>query len=352
VPSNIVKPGQEAAWERAKKKAAEQGHEKDWPYIVAIFKKMRKSFAKSVTSGKKRPDVGDEFLLRQAKAEAKALGRGDDWAFITTLYQRMKKSLVKGYVVPVPHNQARTPGQVPGRERLPRELRRLTDKPPELSQARLERYDDIPVLRPEAAVRGLGFNAQEASRWAGFIAQTARTAANELTFRQIALDKFREEKLPVEVTKALLQRGLAYWRQIQKSFVYVEAVTVDELSKAVPRGGKYHRRVPKPGGGYNYVYDEASYQKRQDAHVDGEAANVAYVTNQVVKCVQAAGEGGCRPSALKPLVQKFGADKVAKILEDGAGGKISFKGGKFKLKKEPDSDKGGSSEKIQRGRGN
>jgi len=282
MPSNIVKPGQEAAWERAKKKAADQGHAKDWPYVVAIFKKMRKSLAKS-------------------------------------------------YTIPVAYRQASVPGQVPGRERLPRELQRMTGKPPALTEERLERYDDGPVLRPEAVVKGLGFNALDESVWANFVAQTARTARNELTFRQIALEKFRAERLPVEVTKALLQRGLAYWRQIQKSFVYVDASTVEEMAKAMPRGGKYHRRVPKAGGGYNYIYDEEAYQKRQDAHVDGETASAAYVADHVVRCVQGAGEGGCRPSAFKPLVQKFGAEKVGKILEDGAGGKIGFKGGKFKL---------------------
>lgn len=39
---NIVKTKKdESLWSRAKVKAAEQGHEKDWPYIVAIFKSMK-----------------------------------------------------------------------------------------------------------------------------------------------------------------------------------------------------------------------------------------------------------------------------------------------------------------------
>jgi hypothetical protein len=293
MPANIVKPGEEAAWERAKKKAAEQGHEKDWPYIVAIF-------------------------------------------------QKMKGGMSKSFTIPPAYRRVSIPGQVPGRERLPRELRRMTDKPAPLTQEKLERYDDRPMLRPEAVPKGLGFSREEESTWARFVAQTARTAANELTFRQMALEKFRAERLPVETTKALLQRGLAYWREIQKSFVRVEALTPEEMAKAMPRGGKYHRRVPKAGGGYTYVYDEATYQKRQDAHIDGEAASVAYVTDQVLKCVGKAGEAGCRASAFKPLVQKYGAEKLAQILEGNAGGKISFKGGKFKLVKEAEGD---SSEK-------
>lgn len=46
MPANIVKPGQEKYWERAKKRAAEEGHEGDWAYVVGIFKRMtvNKSF--------------------------------------------------------------------------------------------------------------------------------------------------------------------------------------------------------------------------------------------------------------------------------------------------------------------
>lgn len=40
MPANIVKPGQEAEWERAKKQAAKEGHGDDYAYITAIFKKM------------------------------------------------------------------------------------------------------------------------------------------------------------------------------------------------------------------------------------------------------------------------------------------------------------------------
>jgi hypothetical protein len=34
-----------------------------------------------------------------------------------------------------------------------------------------------------------------------------------------------------------------------------------EIAKAVQRGGKYLKRVPKPGGGYRYVYKEKEDQK-------------------------------------------------------------------------------------------
>lgn len=40
MPANIVKPGQEKYWTQAKARAKEEGHEEDWAYVTAIFKKM------------------------------------------------------------------------------------------------------------------------------------------------------------------------------------------------------------------------------------------------------------------------------------------------------------------------
>ena len=41
MPANVVKsPEDEQHWKRAKKRAAEQGRAKDWPYIMGIFQKM------------------------------------------------------------------------------------------------------------------------------------------------------------------------------------------------------------------------------------------------------------------------------------------------------------------------
>lgn len=55
MPANAVKPGQEAAWEKAKEQAAAQGHKDDWAYTMAIFKKM---VGKEAATGR----VADRFL--------------------------------------------------------------------------------------------------------------------------------------------------------------------------------------------------------------------------------------------------------------------------------------------------
>ena len=40
MPTNLVKPGQEADWDRAKKLAEEQGKKENWPYINSIFQSL------------------------------------------------------------------------------------------------------------------------------------------------------------------------------------------------------------------------------------------------------------------------------------------------------------------------
>ena len=40
MPANVVKPGQEKYWDRAKERAAEQGHKENWAYVNAIFQTM------------------------------------------------------------------------------------------------------------------------------------------------------------------------------------------------------------------------------------------------------------------------------------------------------------------------
>lgn len=40
MPANLVRPGTEKYWTRAKERAAEQGRAEDWPYVVGIYKRM------------------------------------------------------------------------------------------------------------------------------------------------------------------------------------------------------------------------------------------------------------------------------------------------------------------------
>jgi len=103
------------------------------------------------------------------------------------------------------------------------------------------------------------------------------------------------------------------------------------MRKAVARGGKYYKRVPKKdGNGHHYFYKPEDYDNRPDAHLSGEDAGRTYLSGKVAKCVAAAGKKGCGPDAFQDLVKKHGHKSVAQVLKDSVnGGKLSFKKGKF-----------------------
>lgn len=86
-----------------------------------------------------------------------------------------------------------------------------------------------------------------------------------------------------------------------------------ELAKAEARGGTYHRRVPKPGGGYRYFYDEAKYKQSKGAHLDGDGAARDRIRAHVGKQIEAGGK--CPVESLKSLVRRYGAQKVGEVVK-------------------------------------
>ena len=279
----------------------------------------------------------EEYLWRRAKSRAKAAGHEGDFDFIMTIFQRMRKSLAKSFTLSVGAEpgmrRSREPGQVPTQAALAR-LEALTAKPGPTTLAQITAYDE-PVMTPEAVVKGLGFDAAELNSWTVFVRQLAAGAGNEVQFRQQLLGKARAESLESESSRAILQRGLTYFRGLRKSVVEVVSVT-DELSKSGPRGGQYYRRTPNPSGkGYRYFYDKDDYDKHAGAHTKGEDAEASYISAQVSKCLEASGTEGCAPSALKTLVQKYGSAKIAQALK----GRAVVKKGKIHVQSDPPKDK-------------
>jgi hypothetical protein len=116
------------------------------------------------------------------------------------------------------------------------------------------------------------------------------------------------------------------WEAVFKAFL--RALAGEPFAKAEARGGSYHRRIPLPGGGYRYIYDEETYSKVQNAHISGKDAKHAYVKNGVEACVRAAGEKGCDAASFKELVRKHGAKEVAGALKASA---VEYKKGRFYL---------------------
>jgi hypothetical protein len=98
-----------------------------------------------------------------------------------------------------------------------------------------------------------------------------------------------------------------------------ENIEKEKLIKADPRGGTYIKRVPKPGGGFRYFYDEDKYNAHDGAHVSGEDAATAAITKAVAKHVKDAGKDGCGLDMLKPLAKRYGAEMVGGYLNEMCG---------------------------------
>jgi hypothetical protein len=257
----------------------------------------------------------DEHLWNKAKEQAKEQGRENDWAYVMGIFQRMKgeKSMEKSLVAPM-YRGARVPGQVPTREAM--EYIRLANEPPRpWTTARLLAQDDAPRASVEAIVKGLGFNAQGEKFWKSRISDIIQGSKNEITFKQRLAGMLVSERLDPVLRKAIFDRSLRFWRDSMAKSV-VEVVTVDELlEKAEPRGGTYHKRIPRKGGGYTYVYDPEKYSSRKDAHVDGKEALKSSLSNKVMRRLKRAGKNGVSPRELGDLVKKHGTKAIAEALD-------------------------------------
>lgn len=303
MPVNVVKtPRQERLWREAKKQAAEQGHAEDWDYVMGIYQKM----------------AGLE------KASMLGIARsGQDHEM--TGWKSMSKALPPTMLASFPYT--RIPGQVPTREQM--ELLRLAkERPKEMSVARLLAQNE-PRLTVGGILGDLGMNAGQYQDWSRFLNRVTRSSINEVTLRQDIMSKCLNERLDGGLRRAILLRSLTYWRSLRKGMVQV--VTADELQKAESPGGKYHRRVPRPGGGYRYFYDEDKYRNSKGAHTGGAENAERYIYGQIQKCIEKAGRGGCGADAFKGLVQKYGAKAVGAVLTKNHGKSFQFKKGRFTL---------------------
>lgn len=208
MPANIVKPGEEHLWEKAKRLAKQKGHEEDWAYVVRIF-------------------------------------------------QRMTGKLSKGLYIPYPFRECRTPGQVPAPRPNRNELRvqkDLMQLPNDVTVARLL-DDNAPRPTARSVVDNLGLEATVQKSWADYLEKAVRAATNELTFRQGLQAKLHEAPMESELRMAIMQRALNHWRTLRKGLV--EVVTADDvLEKAwgAERPGHKYLRRKRVGDHWEYEY--------------------------------------------------------------------------------------------------
>ena len=216
MPVNMVEPGEEKYWTKAKALAEKAGRAKDWKYIAGIFQRM---------TGKKSLDRVEVSDLK------KSLG--------STLPATPRFVLTKW------------PGQVPSRENI-EALRLAKEEPKPWSMARLLSQNGT-YLSPLSVVDGLGMNQGQQKEWIGHLKKAA-TAHNELTFRQDIVGKMLQDRMNPDLRKAIFQRAMKFYKDMRKSMVEVKtpdelckstspALSTDELHKSI------HRRVRRSSGG-------------------------------------------------------------------------------------------------------
>jgi hypothetical protein len=230
----------------------------------------------------------------------------------------------------------RMPGQIATKEQI--ELQRLAER--RAVEPDLNEYlkDGAPIYRPEAVMKGLMLDNGAQSELRRILEQTD----SELALRQSVYAFYKSRDLDPAVGRVLLHRSVNYYRNsLTKALVL--SVESDKLEKAVARGGSYHRRIPKQGGGYRYIYDEDTYRKAKDAHISGDEATQGYLRSSVEKCLS---KGPCGAEAFKSLVEKHGSKAVANVLRESVKkGTVVYKAGKFSKPSE------GDNAKATRGRG-
>lgn len=284
MPANIVKPGLEQYWERAKKRAEEEGHAGDWPYVVGIYKRMTLNKSEGLT-----------------KAIAPALNR------------------------PRYYINVRQGGQVPDRRRLMELAEAYRPAKPATVGRLLD--SNKPVYRLRDVFSGLGLDPDAEASWLAMLGPVIESAPNQVALRQAVYAVMRAQKAPGELGSAVLERALKYrGEKLRKSRMQI--MTVDELRKAAePTGGTYYRRVKGKTGKWRYYYDQEQYERSGDAHLDGETASKKAVAGKVRAMLEKAGKSGVALTDCKALCKRYGHKLVGGVLNEARkSGELTYKG--------------------------
>lgn len=189
-----------------------------------------------------------------------------------------------------------------------------------------ERFNVLsqPILTARSVVDGLGLPFSQEQEWVRFLQREVVGQGNELAFRKAVVVKAQADNLDPVVRNLINLRSLKYYRGIKKS------LPIFVLQKALPRGGSYYRRVPKKNGkGYNYYYNQETYDRSRGAHLGGEDTSNGYLSNKIKNILTNAGSNG-NGSLFKNLVKKYGLDKIVNVMEDvRKKGNLKVNNGKF-----------------------
>ena len=190
---------------------------------------------------------------------------------------------------------------------------------------------------------GLGLPEAVAKSIENVVKAETRGATNEVDFRRGVMSHLFDRRLPPTTRRVVMAKAIELFRSTYPTRSGSAPVPIVPIApsrrptsllsrvhdllppshptrdyeatekSAAPRGGTYHRRIPKKGGGYTYVYDEASYRSRPDAHLDGKEAAEQHLHEHVrrIASKHAGNPEGCPVEEFAPLVARHGHAAVA-----------------------------------------
>lgn len=197
-------------------------------------------------------------------------------------------------------------------------------------QFTMQRFFDEtrPIVRLQAVTEGLGLEKTAAKDIQRIVGNEVQGASGELSFRQGLSGQLRMKSIDPTVRRVVMNRAVDYYKRNRRGRgagpLTMRKSVVEEMTKARKQGGDYHRRIPKEGGGYKYVYDEKQYNKRKDAHLSGNETRKQYLKRAVRELVG----DGCEVHAFRKLVKRYGAADVAEAIS--ANGTVHMDGGKLR----------------------
>ena len=277
-----------------------------------------------------------------------------------------------GFTVPTKWADKRHDGQVPRHDmHIERaSIMRLVEKPP--PPYSIDRFFERPVMSPGAAMDDLGLDQGTLNSWVKFLQDVVYSSDYEVAVRQQIMERLQQEAWDPQLRKVVMQRALQLHRDTaaRKSIVTVDELRKalgknleppeepmrfelrksrltdkrtkrsdveiradvlrkrENLDKADAKGGTFHRRVPKKGGGYRYFYDETKYSNSKDAHHSGSDLRKQAMGRDIDSHMEAAGSEGCHVKTMKPLAKKYGRAELSDELRSRCknGGLLHKKG--------------------------
>ena len=277
MPVGVVRAGEEAKWEKAKKLAADQGRAKDWPYINGIFQRMVGRSGGELSKSDSAFDRGSP----NAMDDLRMIIRNNSMA------------------------RTREYGQVPTAETM-RQLQ-LMDKPPK--PWHISAYLDRPRMTPQSVVDGLGFDRGQEQQWRQWVKNEAAPEANEVALRQKLLARMMGERLDTDRRQILFERVMGYHR-LGKSLVRVwEPEQLRKAVQAVQDAAQAQPPPPPPPQGQPGMPAAPTANGAPADEWQAQAVEAA-VAGKVGEAV-----GGVHLEDLASLVKQYGPALVGQVLQ-------------------------------------